>query len=118
MDKIIIYQVCRYYYTNAKRRNDTYCANAREESYLYTSKNKAIDRARSLATLVHDYSVNAYYKAYEEGSAKTYQDIMISVDEYHEFEGKLNFADRHHLLETCQGKVHRYEDKDIFFQSL
>ena len=118
MDKIIIYQVSVFTYTNTRRRNETYCSSTKEERYLYTSKNKAIDRARSLATLVHEGNTEWYYKAYEEGRAKSYLDNLIAIDEYHEFEGKLNFVDRHHLLETCQGKVHRYEDKDIFFQSL
>lgn len=113
-----IYQVTAVTYTNSRRRGDTYCSNVREERYLYTSKNKAIDRARSLAALVHEGNTNWYYKAYEEGRAKSYLDNLIAVDEYRDFEGKLNFEDRHHLLETSCGKVHKYEDRDVFFQSI
>lgn len=114
----IVYKVTLTKYNNRKRNNETYCADVKEYSLLYTSKNKAADRARSLASCVFPDLVFSYYKAFENGTAKGYDDYMIAVDEYQDFEGKLNFVDRHYLMESRLGKVFNYEQTEQFFNCI
>lgn len=114
----IVYKVTLTKYNNRKRNNETYCADVKEDSSLYTSKNKAADRARSLASCVFPDLVFSYYKAFENGTAKGYDDYMVAVDEYQDFEGKLNFVDRHYLMESRLGKVFNYEQTEQFFNCI
>lgn len=114
----IVYKVLKIKHTHSKRGDYTYSVPTEEDSVLYTSKNKAADRARSLASCVFPDLVYSYYKAFENGTAKGYDDYTIVVDEYHEFEGRLFFSDAHYLLETRLGKVYNYERKEPFFNSI
>lgn len=109
-----IYEVKRITYTHQRSRGEIYTAHYDEERALYTSRNKAIDRAKSFAEPIKDYSVQAYWKAFEERRAKSQDDYLVVVDEYTETEGKLSFDNRHYLLETDKGKVYRHDDTPFF----
>lgn len=115
---ITVYQVTRATYTKQTVRGTDKTVRTSYDNFLYTSSNKAADRARSLAACVFPDLVNSYYKAFVNGSAKAYDEYLIYVTEYHESEGKLNFVRNHYLLETDQGNTHNYENKDPFFTSI
>lgn len=115
-----IYKASLLTYTFKMVRGESKCVNTHEQEVLFTSKNKAIDRARSWADNLNcfkGYNAELDWTQFASGKIKTLDTFMVCVDEYRECEGRLNFEDRHHLADVAQGKVYRYED-DPFFQAI
>ena len=115
-----IYKASLLTYTFKMVRGESKCVNTHEQEVLFTSKNKAIDRARSWADNLNcfkGYNAELDWTQFASGKIKTLDTFMVCVDEYRECEGRLNFEDRHHLADIAQGKVYRYED-DPFFQAI
>jgi hypothetical protein len=115
-----IYKASLITYTFKMVRGESKCVNDHADEVLFTSKNKAIDRARSWADNLNyfkEYNAKLYWDLFASGKNKTLDTYMVCVDEYRECDGRLNFEDRHHLADTAQGKVYRYED-DPFFQAI
>lgn len=115
-----IYKASLLTYTFKMVRGESKCVNTHEQEVLFTSKNKAIDRARSWADNLNcfkGYNAELDWTQFASGKIKTLDTFMVCVDEYRECEGRLNFEDRHHLADVAKGKVYRYED-DPFFQAI
>lgn len=115
-----IYKASLITYTFKMVRGESKCVNDHADEVLFTSKNKAIDRARSWADNLNcfkGYNAELDWTQFASGKIKTLDTFMVCVDEYRECEGRLNFEDRHHLADVTQGKVYRYED-DPFFQAI
>ena len=116
-----MYAVERVSYLRRERTDGSFInIGSSMEQIYYTSKNKAIDRAKSLAEPIKAYNVELEYKQHRSGKVVTYTDYTIKVLEYHESEGKLQFAELHYYLDTDRGKMMitpRIKDK-MFFDSL
>ena len=117
----IMYAVERITYYRKRNKNGSFITTGTSmEQYYYTSKNKAVDRARSLAETIKPYNVELSYNLYKRGVNKTYTDYTIKIAEFHESEGKLQFEDMYYYLDTDQGNIlPRTRMKEVvFFDSI
>lgn len=96
---------CVYYRKQEKDGTFTNKDSQNLTQAFYTSKNKAIDRARSLAGTIKPYNVQLSYDLHMRGQTKHYEDHVVLIAEYREHKGKLCFEAIYCLLETDKGQI-------------
>ena len=115
-----IYKVVSYKYTKERnnRRKDRaiYTKNVWTEESMFTSKAKAIDKARYYSEGLDRIAWS--YIRFDLGVIDFYYDKSISVMIYQENEGALILDEVHNYKETYLGDVISYDDRDKFFETL
>ena len=100
---------------NRKKDREVYTKNVWIEESLFTSKSKAIDKARWYAEAI-EFTARSY-NSFELGITDFYYEKDITVLTYEESEGALICQEYHHFMETDRGDVLTYENVDKFFET-